>query len=152
MSLYSTFYLGNTLFGIESSQVQEVSKIQTISPVPLAPPYVLGLINLRGQIAPAIQLSTIFQNEEANLPLELKTEYMSIVCQIDGQLLSFVVDQISDVLEIDPSQLEPTPIHVSKSLSRYLLGVVQKQNELLCVVQLKEVMTELNQKFNLEKI
>src|SRR4051812_30814983 len=92
---YSTFYVADRLYGIEVTQVQEIAKPLPLTPIHLAPNYVSGLINLRGQIATAIGLRELFE-----LPPDQEREKMSVVCKCEGTLLSLLVDKIGDVIEV----------------------------------------------------
>ena len=84
---FATFYLDGRLYGIEVMQVQEVTQPMTATPVRLAPRYVKGLINLRGQIATAIGLRELFDLESDG-----SLEKMTVVCRHAAMLLSQIVD------------------------------------------------------------
>ncbi len=86
---YATFYVADRPYGIEVTQVQEIARPLAITPIHLAPAHVIGLINLRGQIATAIGL-----RELLGLPSDSTKEKMSVVCRSDGSLISLLVDRI----------------------------------------------------------
>jgi purine-binding chemotaxis protein CheW len=99
-------------------KVQEVTGSPAVVPVPLAPDFIRGLINLRGQVATALglrQLLGVGDQEPAS--------NMSVVCKIDGNLISFLVDSIGDVLDISDTQFEPPPETVSSQVRAYLKGI-----------------------------
>ncbi|MBU6176091.1 MAG: chemotaxis protein CheW, partial [Planctomycetes bacterium] len=101
---FSTFYLGDRLYGIDVMKVQEVTNALPLTRVPLSPGFVHGLINLRGQISTAIGLRELFQLEPA-----AGGGSMNVVCRIKDTLFSFVVDQIGDVMELDDHSFEDAP-------------------------------------------
>jgi purine-binding chemotaxis protein CheW len=136
---FSTFYVCGNLYGLEVGAVQEVTKALQMTPVPLAPEYVHGLINLRGQIATAIGMRDLFSLGKEGLPEEL----MSVVCKSDGLLVSLVVDQIGDVLEVDQALFEPTPDTLLPSVARYMEGVYKIPGELLSVLDINKIAEEL---------
>lgn len=136
---FSTFYVSGSLYGLDVSTVQEVTKSLPMTKVPLSPQFVDGLINLRGQIATAIGLRNLF-----NLGHEDKAEeYMNVVCKGDGLLLSLLVDQIGDVLEVDASQFESTPDTLPESVSRFMTGVYKIPGALLSVLDINKIVEEL---------
>jgi purine-binding chemotaxis protein CheW len=102
---YTTFTVAGLFCGIDVSQVQEVLKYQDMTPVPLAPETILGLINLRGQIVTAIDLRRRFrlpERDESERP-------MNIVLRSGGGAVSLLVDEIGDVLEVEGCEHEPPP-------------------------------------------
>ncbi len=135
---FTTFWVGNRYFGIEVLQTQEVTGSLPIIPVPLAPAFICGLINLRGQIATAIDLQTLF---EQNSPQ--KAKLMSVVCRVDGNLVSLIVDSIGDVVEVNESQFEMTPETVAPQQRKYISGIYKLNQQLLSVFDLGALALEL---------
>ena len=113
--------------------------------IPLAPGYVRGLINLRGQVATAIGLRELFSLSE-----DRTIEVLNVVCKIEGFLISFQVDQIGDVMEVEARDFEPTPNTIPESTRRFLSGVYKVSNQLLSVIDIDKVMSFLNEQ-NAEK-
>ncbi|KAB8029780.1 chemotaxis protein CheW [Fluviispira multicolorata] len=138
---FSAFYLDNRLYGIEVSRVQEVVRSMTMTPIPLAPDYVRGLINLRGQVATAIGLRELFGFHE-----QLPDEFINIVCKIDGMLISFQVDEIGDVIEVSEEDFEQTPQTISDNIRRYMIGVYKISNSLLSAIDVDNIIKFLNHK------
>lgn len=137
---FTTFHIGENLYGIEVMRVQEVTgNLPTIS-VPLAPKFVRGLINLRGQIATAIGLRELFGISTQKIGNEV-----SVVCKIEGNLVSLLVDSIGDVMEIPESQFEPPPAVVPPGVKKFLKGVYKTEGSILSVVDLEELSKELSQ-------
>lgn len=137
---FSTFYVSDRLYGVDVTHVQEVTKALPITRVQLAPPFIHGLINLRGQIATAICLKDLFELDAQNST----TEYMNVVCRIDGILMSLLVDKIGDVIELDGTQFEATPDTVTKQISKYMDGVYKVPGSLLSVLSVKKILSVLN--------
>ena len=122
---FSTFYVANRLYGINVSAVQEVTKALAITAVPLAPNFIHGLINLRGQIATAVGLHELFGLKNKN------PELMNVVCREDNMLISLLVDQIGDVVELDENLFENTPDTITDEVAKYMSGVYKTSDELL---------------------
>lgn len=142
MSQITTFYLNNDLYGLDVLDVQEVTGHLKTTPTPLAPNFVSGLINLRGQIATAINLKSLL-----NLPIHNQTETMSVVCRIDGNLVSFQVDSIGEVLNVENYAFEPPTETLPSSARRMLKGIYKVDNTLLCFLDIEKLSKELFNNF-----
>ncbi|MCM2349334.1 MAG: chemotaxis protein CheW [Bacteriovoracaceae bacterium] len=135
----TTFYIGSDLFGIEVMKVQEVFRNPSVVPVPLAPNFVRGLINLRGQIATALGLRELFGRPTTEL-----SDQMSVVCKIDGNLVSVIVDSIGDVVEVDGNRFEAVPETIPLNIRRYIKGIFKMDGVLLSVIDLDQLSKELS--------
>ncbi len=138
--LITTFQIGADLFGIEVMNVQEVAKQSQIVPVPLAPQFVRGLVNLRGQLATAIGLREMFNHQEA----EMKTEEMSVICKIDGNLVSLIVDSIGDIVEVESTSFEPPPHTLPADIRKYIKGICKSNGVFLSVLDVGKISRELS--------
>lgn len=138
---FATFYLGDDLYGINVMQVQEVTKSLPMTLVRLAPEYVRGLINLRGQISTAIGLKELFNAEKTE-----SENAMAVVCRIDDCLISFLVDRIGDVMEVRDDLHEAPPETIPPLIRRFLNGVYKTEGPLLSVIEVEKIATELNKK------
>jgi purine-binding chemotaxis protein CheW len=132
----STFYLENELFGIDALHVQEILTYQEITPVPLAPDYVKGLINLRGQIVTVIDLRRRLGFES----LENGTKGMNLIVQTDEGLMSVSVDQIGNVLDLQTDRLKPAPGTIRGVAVHYIQAVCQLEEDLLIVLDIDSVL------------
>ena len=100
-----TFFLADLYFGVDVQKVQEVIRYQEMTRVPLAPPVVRGLINLRGQIVTAIDM-----RRRSDLPaLPADQLPMNVVIRTDDGPVSLLVDEIGDVVEVDADHYERAP-------------------------------------------
>lgn len=127
---FATFFLDGLFFGVEVLKVQEVIRYQEMTRVPLAPPVVRGLINLRGQIVTAIDLRRRLRLRERpadQLP-------MNVVVRTDDGALSLLVDEIGDVLEIADDQMERPPETVDLHARELLHGVYKLEGRLLLIL------------------
>ena len=125
-----TFQLDDLLFGVEVDRVEEVLPHRPLTPVPLAPPQIAGLINLRGQIVPAIDLRRCLGLAEP----AAGHEPGNVVLRSRDGLLSLLVDHIGDVVAVDDLQIEPVPDSVEPAARRLLRGVCQLPGGLLLLL------------------
>lgn len=119
-----TFFLSDLYFGVDVQKVQEVIRFQEMTRIPLAPPVIRGLINLRGQIVTAIDM-----RRRLNLPdLEAERLPMNVVIRTESGPFSLLVDEIGDVLEVRNDECEQPPGN--------LRGIVREL--ILCTYKLKD--------------
>lgn len=136
-----TFYLENRMYALDVQQVQEVTKSLPITPIPLAPAYVKGLINLRGQIAVSIDLREMF-----GLPKQEVNEFTNnIVCRTDGILMAFPVDRVGEVVENDYSHFEATPETIEPRIAQFMKGVFKSQKDILSMLDIESIIKSLHQ-------
>ncbi|MGD1147041.1 MAG: chemotaxis protein CheW [Thermoanaerobaculaceae bacterium] len=131
-----TFYLDDMLFGIDVDAVQEVLRYQTMTPVPLAPTVVAGLINLRGQIVTALDLRRRLELPERPVGL-LPT---NVVLRSSAVGASLLVDSIGEVLEVDDESFEPPPETTQGITRELILGAYKLPDQLLLLLDLKKTL------------
>jgi purine-binding chemotaxis protein CheW len=127
---FCTFYVDDILLGIEVLAVQEVLRYQDLTEIPLAPPEIQGLINLRGQIITAINLRSRMHLP----PSKSGKNSMNIVTRINNEVISFLVDSVGDVLEVDDESFEPVPSTVDASTRELVSGVYKLEGKRLLMV------------------
>lgn len=136
---YATFFLDNHLLGVEVQSVQEVLLAQRMTPVPLAPDMIQGLINLRGQIVTAVDLRARL----GFAPRPGDADPMNVVIQTRQGLVSLLVDWIGDVIEVSPALFEPTPETMDPRLKEVAQGVYKLKNQLLLALDTDAVIQPL---------
>ena len=109
--------------------------------VPLAPKFVKGLINLRGQVATAIDLRTLFGLDSGE-----DKKFMNVVCKHESGLTSLLVDEIGDVVEVFSKDFEQTPNTIPQSVKDFLTGVFKIGDSLLSIVDVEAIMKYVNTK------
>ena len=132
---FSTFYLDGLLFGVQVSQVQEVIRYQEMTRVPLAPPEVQGLINLRGQIVTALDLRrrlNIKERSSDQLP-------MNVVVRSGEEAVSLLVDEIGDALEVEHDAFERPPETLQGEARQLIRGAYKLKDRLLLVLDTEKV-------------
>jgi purine-binding chemotaxis protein CheW len=137
---FSTFLVDDRLYGVNIRVVQEITKSMAITEVPLAPVHVKGLINLRGQIATAVGLRELFELNASHK----ENGKINVVCKSEAYLLSLVVDEVGDVLELDDLLFDPTPETVSPGVSKFMSGVYKLPDNLLSVIDIQKIIDFLN--------
>lgn len=133
---FCTFYVSGIQFGIEVLKVQEVLKYHEMTPVPLAPPTVSGLINLRGQIVTALDLRTRL----GLAPRPADALPMNVVVRAEEGAVSLLVDEIGDVLEAIEDTFEEPPATLDAKAREFILGVYKMEQRLLLILDTDKVL------------
>ena len=145
---FCTFEVDGLFFGVHVEQVQEVLRYQEMTPVPLAPDVVRGLINLRGQIVTAIDLRTLLGRP----PREGEALPMNVVILTKGGVISLLVDEIGDVLEVDEGSFEPPPETVTGVARTLVQGVFKLQGRLLLTLDTERAASMAAEKADAELV
>ncbi len=135
---FCTFSLDGHCFGVNVLEVQEVFRYQEMTSVPLSPPTITGLINLRGQIITAIDLRRIMKlkdRDEEEMP-------MNIVVRTSDGVVSLLVDAIGDVLEVPAEMHEKPPENLQGPLRDLVKGVYKLTGKLLLILDTEKVIRQ----------
>lgn len=134
-----TFQLEDETYGIDVMQIREVLRSQEISPVPGAPVYVLGIINLRGNVVAIIDTRTRF-----GLPRREEMDDASRILIMDsGNLVvGYLVDSVSEVVDLENEKVEPPPDTGSGQVSRFISGLYNGKNGLLILLDGTKLLTD----------
>jgi purine-binding chemotaxis protein CheW len=138
---YLSFRLGKEEFAIQVLSVREIMGMQEITSVPQTPPYVRGVINLRGKVIPVIDLRLKFGLPE----IEYSQRTCIIVVQIEGEagrmLMGAIVDGVSEVLSLLASDIEDTPDFGDGTSAPYILGMAKIKNKVKILLDINMVLT-----------
>jgi purine-binding chemotaxis protein CheW len=137
-----TFKLGTEEFGVDILKVQEINKMMNITKIPNAPAFIEGVINLRGKIIPIVDLRKRLGFREK--PYDKSTRI--IVVELEGLVLGFIVDSVSEVLRIPGNTIEPPPSMVAGIESEYIEGVGKLDDRLLILLELKKIFSSPERK------
>jgi len=136
-----SFHLGEEEYGIDILKVQEINRMVEITKVPHAPFYCEGVINLRGKVIPVVDLRKKFELDTR----EWDKNTRIIVCDVDGNVVGMVVDNVSEVLKIPQSTIEPPPSIVTSTQSDYITGVAKLDDHLLIFLDISKLAGEVSQ-------
>jgi purine-binding chemotaxis protein CheW len=134
---YCTFYMDKQMVGVPVEQVQEVIRYQEMTRVPLVPDVVRGLINLRGQIVAAVDLRRrlgLKVRRDGELPT-------NVVIRTNEGVVSLLVDEIGDVLEVEEDSFEAPPETLREEVRGLVQGVHQLKGNLLLVLNSERALT-----------
>ena len=142
-----SFRVGDEEYGLEILSVREVIRIKEITRLPKAPDFVSGVINLRGDVIPIIDLRKKF-----GLSFKQYSEMTRvIVVEVDDKLMGMVVDSVSHVIRIGQDQIVPPPTLVGGITADYIRGVGKIDERLIVLLNIGKILTS-EEKIEIEKI
>jgi purine-binding chemotaxis protein CheW len=136
---YMTFKLGDELFAIDVAQVREVLEVSQITKVPTAPDYMRGVVNVRGQATPVVDLRRRF-----GLPKGTDTVHTRIIVmelELDGEatVLGGIADSVHEVIELEPGSIDPPPRIAMRWRTDFILGMGKRGDNFIIILDVKAV-------------
>jgi purine-binding chemotaxis protein CheW len=139
-------------FGIDVSAIREIIRSVEITPVALAPNYIAGLINLRGQVIPVIDPGVKLNTEEKENCSAKKCIIMKTINENPAtgsrEIMGLLVDSIGDIIIIDETEIEAAPPNVGDINTQYIEGIVKLEDKLLTLLKIKEFLLFEKQSFS----
>ena len=132
-----SFKLGSEEYGVDIAQVQEINRMVSITHVPRAPQFMEGVINLRGQLIPIIDLRARFGMPRA----EHTKNTRIVVTEIGSKRVGMVVDSVSEVLRLPVDQVEPAPEMITGVDTEYIRGVGKIEDRLIILLDLGRIIS-----------
>tara|TARA_B100001094_G_scaffold10059_1_gene9093 strand:+ start:2421 stop:2921 length:501 start_codon:yes stop_codon:yes gene_type:complete len=135
-----TFCLGNETYGINVMDVQEVLRYTEIAPVPGSPEYVVGIINLRGNVVTVMDSRLRFGLES----IDIDDNTRIVIVEYEQQVVGMLVDSVAEVVYLRMSEIDPGPNIGDEGSARFVRGVCNKDNVLLILLDLAKLLAEEN--------
>jgi purine-binding chemotaxis protein CheW len=132
-----SFKLGSEEYGVDIAQVQEINRMVAVTHVPRAPQFMEGVINLRGQLIPIIDLRTRFGMPRA----EHTKSTRIVVTEIGAKRVGMVVDSVSEVLRLSTDQIEDAPEMITGVDTEYIRGVGKIEDRLIILLDLAKIIS-----------
>ncbi|WP_110456347.1 chemotaxis protein CheW [Shewanella algidipiscicola] len=133
-----TFRLDNETYGINVMQVQEVLRYTEIAPVPGAPHYVLGIINLRGNVVTVIDTRSRFGLASSDVDDSTRI----VIIEAEKQVIGILVDSVAEVVYLRASDIDNAPNVGTEESAKFIQGVSNRDNELLILVDLDKLLSD----------
>lgn len=136
---YVTFCLGAELFGVEVTRAREILSLVQVTKVPQTPDYLLGVINLRGQVVPVVDLRVKLGLAATELTRESCIIVMEVQIDDDALTVGGLVDAVFEVLELHDSQIEPPPRMGLKLKTEFILGMGKVEEQFIMLLNIDQV-------------
>ncbi|MGI6778708.1 MAG: chemotaxis protein CheW [Acetivibrionales bacterium] len=132
------FKLDEQMFGVETSQVQEIIRYQDIQMVPGMPEFMEGMINLRGRVIPIINLHKRFRLGQLRVANETKI----IITDIENRYIGFVVDDVTEIIKFLEQDIEEAPDIIYNQMNRYLKCIAKRDEKIISIFDLSKILSE----------
>lgn len=134
-----TFHLGEELYGVNIMDVKEIVRLQNVRVIPNAPYYVEGIINLRGEIIPIIDLHKRFKITSTSRPEDIEMDGGFIILSIDGSKIGIIIDKVERVVAINAEDVKEPPQMLSGIGTEYIEGVIREETGYLIMLNTRKL-------------
>jgi purine-binding chemotaxis protein CheW len=133
----ATFYVGDLLVGADIRQVEEINRQMDVTPLPHVPSFVLGVVNLRGNVVTVVDLRTILGVKAS----DTGRRSHNVIIRFEGERIGLAVDRIADVVHAPVDAIDTLPANFDSIDARFLQGVYAMENELLLILDVQEALS-----------
>ncbi|HEB10233.1 MAG TPA: chemotaxis protein CheW [Spirochaetales bacterium] len=138
---YLTFKLGEEIFGVDVSQVQEILEMTSITKIPQTPPFMKGVINVRGKVVPVVDLRLKFGMEAADNTVDTCTVVVEVVMEGETIVLGAVADSVDEVIDQQPDQIEPPPKIGTNLNTEFIKGMGKRDDRFIIILDINKIFT-----------
>ena len=135
-----SFHCMNVALALPISRVREIIEYGNLTTVPMMPPYVLGVINLRGNVVPVVDLSARFGAGATKLGKRTCIIILELPRVGESALVGLVVDAVDEVLDVDSGQIEPPPSFGTAIRSDFILGMARREQGFLIILRVDKLL------------
>jgi purine-binding chemotaxis protein CheW len=136
---YMTFKLGDELFAIDVAQVREVLEVSQITKVPTAPAYMRGVVNVRGQATPVVDLRLRFGLPRGNDSVHTRIIVMELYLDGEPTVLGGIADSVHEVIELDPGNINPPPRIAMRWRTGFIQGMGKRGDDFIIILDVNAV-------------
>jgi len=141
------FRIGSEMYALDIMRIKEIIRPQKLTPVPKAPPFVEGVINLRGIVIPVVDLRKRFDSSQSSFDRKTRV----IISSLSGRLVGLVVDEVAEVKRYTRKDIQPAPHFLKGKDAEFFLGVCRRDEDLIMVLDLEKILSSA-ERIDLNKI
>jgi len=141
------FRIGSELYAIDIMRIKEIIRPQKLTPIPKAPSFIEGVINLRGVVIPVADLRKRFDQPIS----ETNRKNRIVVCSLTGRIIGLMVDEVTEVKRFGRQEIAPAPQFIDGPEANYFLGVARRDEDLIMLIDLEKVLSS-DEKIDLQKL
>jgi purine-binding chemotaxis protein CheW len=138
---YLSFMMGGKTYGLEITDIKEILQYGDLTDVPMTPDFISGVINLRGRIVPVVDLSLRFAGKATGLTKRTSIIILEIQNEDLRLMIGLTVDMVNEVLDIHPSEIEPSPSLGKQIKTNFIKGMAKINDKLLVLLNIEKVLT-----------
>lgn len=141
------FRVGPEMYALDIMRIKEIIRPQKLTPVPKAPAFIEGVINLRGAVIPVVDLRKRFDQ-----PIDSENRSTRIlICTLSGKVVGLIADEVTEVRRYTRQDVQPAPQFLKGKGAEYFLGVCRRGEDLVMLIDLEKILTS-EEKIDLEKV
>jgi purine-binding chemotaxis protein CheW len=139
MRQYLTFKLGNEVFGIDVAKVREILDFTTITEIPRTPEFMSGVINLRGNVVPVVDLRLCFQMSKTVRTRNTCIVVVEVLLESESTVIGALADSVEEVIDLEPDQIKPAPKIGTQISTDFIKGMGTRENQFIMILDIDRV-------------
>ncbi len=136
---YLTFKLGEEIFGVDVSQVQEILEMIPITRIPQTPPFMKGVINVRGKVVPIVDLRLKFGMEEEESTVDTCIVVVEVAMEGETLVLGAIADSVDEVIDQQSDQIEPPPRIGTNLNTEFIKGMGKRDDHFIIILDINKI-------------
>jgi len=136
---YLTFKLGDEVFGIDVAKVREVLDFTTITKVPRTPDFMSGVINLRGNVVPVVDLRLCFEMSKTEKTVNTCIVVVEVILEGESTIIGALADSVEEVIDLEPDQIEPAPKIGTQIRTDFIKGMGKRDAQFIMILDIDRV-------------
>lgn len=144
---FACFKVGAELYALDIMKIKEIIRPQKLTPIPKAPTFIEGVINLRGAVIPVADMRKRFDQPIS----EENRKHRIVVCYLAGQVIGLLVDEVTEVKRFGRKDIAPAPQFIRGPQADYFLGVARCDDDLIMLLDLEKVLSS-DEKIELQNL
>jgi purine-binding chemotaxis protein CheW len=136
---YLTFKLSDEVFGVDVAQVREILDCIKVTKIPQTPEFMCGVINLRGNVVPIVDMRLKFGMEKSQKTVNTCIVVVEVNLEDETAILGALVDSVQEVFELDPKDIEPTPKIGTKMRVEFIKGMGKRDEQFIMILDIDKV-------------
>ena len=136
---YLTFKLADEVFGIEVSKVREVLDFTTITKIPRTPDFMSGVINLRGNVVPVVDLRLCFEMSKTEKTLNTCIVVVEMLIEGEATIIGALADSVEEVIDLEPEQIQPAPRMGTQIRTDFIKGMGRREAQFIMILDIDRV-------------
>ena len=136
---YLTFRLGDEVFATDVAKVREVLDFTTITKIPRTPEFMSGVINLRGNVVPVVDLRLCFEMSKTEKPVNTCIVVMEMLVDGESSVIGALADSVEEVIDLEPDSIQPPPRIGTKIRTDFIKGMGKRDAQLIMILDIDRV-------------
>lgn len=136
---YLTFKLGNEVFATDVAKVREVLDLTTITAIPRTPPFMRGVINLRGSVVPVVDLRLCFDMTKTESTRNTCIVVVEVLLDSEATVIGALADSVEEVIDLEPDQIQPAPRIGTQIRTDFIKGMGKRDTQFIMILDIDKV-------------